>query len=243
MKPITKALSLALAPLLISSSPAAIFFDFRDDGAADQAENLDGGGVGATMMGTDGPDTATLTTIDIRVLEYEESAPGVWTTTGETLSAADGDAVTTNVSGQDALGINNPSINNTAHDTIGAGAESSDLNTGEAWVFSFDETVTFDNIEFESVVAGNLFTVFVDGSSILTLDGEDSNVSGSDLGALDGYYIYAGSEITFEAGGPVLDTDYRIESFTVSVVPEPSTSVVALLGLGALCFRRNRRTA
>ncbi|VGO11750.1 hypothetical protein PDESU_00296 [Pontiella desulfatans] len=225
----------------VSGASAAIIFDFVDDTDPNSADPLDGGGVGAMMTETDGSDTVTLTTIDILFPEYEDPGTG-WVATGNTLSAKDGDGGSSNIAGTaDALGLNNPSIGNTDFLTIGGGSESGDFNTGEAWIFSFDEDVTFANIEFESAVSGNLFSVLVGGSNIVTLDAPDGNVSGTGLGGLNGLTISSGTEITFLAGGPVLDTDYRIESLTVNVVPEPATlGLLSACAVGAFIIRRFR---
>ena len=146
--------------------------------------------------------------------------------TGRILSSAAGDDVVTNVSGQDALGIRNPSIDNDDFDLIGDGAESSDLNPGETVTFTFDHAVQFTAIELESVQAVDSFDVLVDGVAVLETTGDDAFI---DLGGLAGLTIEAGSEITFAVdgvletatGGPA--TSIRIETFTVDIVAGTGT--------------------
>ena len=146
--------------------------------------------------------------------------------TGRILSSAAGDDVVTNVSGQDALGIRNPSIDNDDFDLIGDGSESSDLNPGETVTFTFDHAVQFTAIELESVQAVDSFDVLVDGVAVLETTGDDAFI---DLGGLAGLTIEAGSEITFAVdgvletatGGPT--TSIRIETFTVDIVAGTGT--------------------
>jgi len=161
---------LALPDALPDSLPdSPVVFDFRTNGGA-------GGAVGADPAGTDfDPSTAgdrvtvgglTARIVDITSLEYDVSGP-LPVATGRILSSAAGDDVETNVSGQDALGIRNPSIENDDFDLIGDGNESSDLNPGETVTFTFDHAVQFTAIELESVQAVDSFDVLVDGVAVL----------------------------------------------------------------------------
>ena len=143
--------------------------------------------------------------------------------TGGIVSSAAGDNVITNVSGDNALGIQNPSISNGGFDLIGDGDESSDLNPGEALTFTFDQDVQFTSIELEAVQADDSFDVLVDGVAVLQTTGDGAFLD--DLGGLSGFMIPAGSEITFAVGGilnstvsGLPSTSIRIETFTVEIV-------------------------
>ena len=227
--PTDDATVLALPDALPDSLPdSPVVFDFRTNGGA-------GGAVGADPAGTDfDPSTAgdrvtvgglTARIVDITSLEYDVSGP-LPVATGRILSSAAGDDVVTNVSGQDALGIRNPSIDNDDFDLIGDGTESSDLNPGETVTFTFDHAVQFTAIELESVQAVDSFDVLVDGVAVLETTGDDAFI---DLGGLAGLTIEAGSEITFAVdgvletatGGPT--TSIRIETFTVDIVAGTGT--------------------
>lgn len=237
-----KALKFLLASsFLFLPCSAALSFIFDDTGGVDQTEELDGGGVGASVMATSGTLTATLTTVDILFPEYDESS-GTPVATGNILSAATGEGGTTNIGGnQDSLGINHPTLNTGDWSALGGdGSESADFNTGESWVFEFDVPITFNEIEFEAAITGNIFEVLVDGASIVSLNGPDEVVSGAGLGGLDGLTIPAGSDISFAASGPLANTSFRIESFNISVVPEPSSSLFLALGGLLLLARRWR---
>ena len=192
----------------------------------------DGDGVaGADPAGTDFDPSAandtvtvdglTLTVVDVTAREYDVSGD-LPVATGNILSSADDDNVVTNISGQRALGINNPSISNGNFDLIGDGNDSADLNPGETLTFTFDQAVQFTSIELESVIAEDSFDVLVDGVAVLETTGDDSFID--DLGGLTGLTIAAGSEITFAVDG-VLETatggaatSLRIETFTVEIV-------------------------
>ena len=192
----------------------------------------DGDGVaGADPAGTDFDPSAandtvtvdglTLTVVDVTAREYDLSGD-LPVATGNILSSADDDNVVTNISGQRALGINNPSIGNGDFDLIGDGNDSADFNPGETLTFTFDQAVQFTSIELESVEAEDSFDVLVDGVAVLETTGDDSFID--DLGGLTGLTIAAGSEITFAVDG-VLETatggaatSLRIETFTVEIV-------------------------
>ena len=207
-----------------------VLFDFRNDGS---------GVIGADPGGTDFDPSAagdtitvnglTATIIDVTTPEYDTTGE-LPVLTGNILSSAAGDNVNTNVSGQNALGINNPSIGNGDFDMIGDGNESSDLNPGETVTFTFDQAVQFSSIELESVIAEDSFDILVDGELVLETTGDDAFID--DLGDLAGLTIPAGSEITFAVDG-VLETategpatSLRIERFTVEIVPEPEPEVL-----------------
>ncbi len=242
------AFSFSIVPSSLNAD--IVVFDFRDEADALPVDEFDGGGVGASAT----IDGLTLTTVDILAPEYADDGTGTFVATGTILSAADGDNVETNIAGnQDAIGINNGSIGNTAFDNfIGSGTESSDLNSGEAWVFNFDREVDFTELEVESAVAGNILRVLVDGVLVETYDAPNGRVDSSNgLGALAGFTIAAGSEVTFEIDGPLFpqadensgqSTDFRIESFTVhaKAVPEPS-SLFVVVGMAGLFAVRRRR--
>ena len=244
------ALLIALSVVMSSNANAdLVLFDFRDDDTSDP--DLDplvafdggsgGGGVGANAT----IDGLTLTTVDILAPEFVDDGMGSFMLSGTILSALAGENVTTNIAGnRDRIVVNNPSISNSQFDTITtAGVESSDFNSGESWVFNFDQAVVFDTIEFENLEAGNIYTISIDGGVSQAFDGPDGNVNGTDLGLLDGAVIAAGTSVTIAVSGPLIDNDGGIESFTVdtiSVVPEPS-SLMVLVGMAGIFAARRRR--
>lgn len=207
---------------VLDSMGQEVLFDFRSTGGnglagTGESGNFDPSGAG-DFIAIDG---LNLTIVDVTVPEYDISG-AVPVETGVILSSAAGDLVTTNVSGQAALGLNNPSIGNTDFDIIGDGAESSDWNPGETLTFSFDQDVQFTEIELESVLAQDSFDVLIDGVAVLETTGDDMFID--DLSGLAGLTIAAGSEITFAVDG-VLETatggaatSIRIETFTVEIV-------------------------
>ena len=203
---------------VLDSAGQEVLFDFRisgGNGLAGSGEpnltDLDPGRTGESAL----VGGLSLTLVDITAPEYDTSG-GLPVETGNTLSGAAGANILTNVSGQGALGIQNPSINNDDFDLIGDGSESSDLNPGETVTFTFDQDVVFTSIELESVVAGNTFDVLVDGVAVLETTGDDAFLD--DLGGLTDLTITAGSEITFAVGGVVATTSTRIETFTVEIM-------------------------
>ena len=208
---------------VLDSAGQEVLFDFRSsagNGLAGSGEpnftNLDPGRTGE-FASVDG---LALTLVDITAPEYDLT--GAVPVEIGTLSGAAGDNVLTNVSGQGALGIQNPSIGNTDFDLIGEGTESSDINPGETVTFTFDQDVVFTSIELESVEADDTFDVLVDGVAVLQTTGDDAFLD--DLGGLSGLMIPAGSEITFAVGGilnstasGLPSTSIRIETFTVEI--------------------------
>ena len=248
----------ALSLLMVTNVKADLVqFDFRTtqgnggvvDANGDGPTADTGGGAFDTSAAGDvlTLDGLTITIVDIFSPEYIAGPDGgpAFVESGTILRGTNGDSVLTNISNQDALGIANPSISNGNFDLIGGGTESSDINPGEGFTFTFDRDVTFTEIELESVVATDTFTVSVDGIDLLSTTGDDSFID--DLGTLGTTDIAAGSEITFLAGGDVSNGSFRIETFTVHAkevetpaVPEPSS--LALLGLfGSVAMIRRRR--
>ena len=231
------------------SGATTVFFDFRTTGGSGGV--LDGNGDGPSGMGdTDfdssaAGDTITLgatgdaaTTLTTTVVGFE-----VPTIVG---GAVDFDATSTNanfnISGQDALGINNLNFGNTPYqNATGQGSEANDFNPGESATITFSEDVIFTEIELESVVATDVFDVLVGGVSQLSVTGDDSFID--DLGGLIGLTIPAGTEVTFAADGDLANSSFRIETFTVEIVPVPEPSSLALIALGGLAIGARRKRA
>ena len=208
---------------VIGSAAGEVVFDFRANGGVD-------GVAGTDPVPDFDPSSAgdaitvgelVVTVVDVTAPEYDVTGP-LPVLTGNTLSSAAGDAVNTDISGQDALGIDNPSVDNAQFDLIGDGNDSGDFNPGESLTITFDQAVQFTAIELESVEPEDSFNVLVDGEAVLETMGDDAFID--DLGGLAGLTIPAGTEITFEVdgvlenatGGPT--TSVRIETFTVEII-------------------------
>ena len=218
----------ALEPLPEPEPPAeTVLFDFNDGGVIDGAgnattsaanfDNNTGAGDVVTLAGL------SLTVVDVLAPEYVAGPAGgpPFVESGNILRSSDGDNVVTNISGnQQALGIANPSINNSNFDMIGGGTESSDINPGESLIFTFDQDVIFTSIELESVQLTDTFDVLVDGVPLLETTGDDVFID--DLGLLGTTTIEAGSQITFAIGGNVSNGSLRIETFEVQIVEATS---------------------
>ena len=173
-----------LIALLLTISNQAnaqeVLFDFRSTGGNGVAggnvanTNFDPGNAGDVITLEAG---ITVTIVDITAPEYDVSAVetgGLPVQTGNTLSAAAGDPVIACISGQNALGIDNPSISNGENDLIGDGNDSADMNPGETITLTFDQAVVFTAIELESVRATDSFDVLVNGSALLETTGDDA---------------------------------------------------------------------
>ena len=208
---------------VLDSTGQEVLFDFRSSGGnglagAVEPDDFDPSGAG-DLIAIDG---LSLTIVDVTAPAYDVTG-AVPIDTGGIVSSAAGDAIVTNVSGDDALGIQNPSISNGDFDLIGDGNESSDLNPGEALTFTFDQDVQFTSIELEAVQADDRFDVLIDGVAMLETTGDAEFLD--DLGGLAGFTITAGSEITFAVDGilnamstELPSTSIRIETFTVEVI-------------------------
>ena len=235
-------------PTIVSAD--LVLFDFRATGGNGGVVDADGNG---PTSGTDFDPSAigdaitldglTITLVDILAPEFEEDdGTGLFARTGNIISTGN----TTNISGQDALGINNITIGNTDFDAQAAsgnnGGESSDINADESLIFTFDQDVEFTSIELESFDDGiDGFEVLVNGTLIEGGLGDAVN-AGAGLGALEGLTIAAGDQITFTVTGDDDTTSVRIETFEVHVKAVPEPSSLALLGLiGGVAMVRRRR--
>ena len=198
-----------------------VVFDFTGTdgngvvGADPAGSDFDPSGAGDTIT----VDGLTVTIVEVIAPEFDTSGD-VPVLTSMTTSA------TTNISGQDALGINNPTVSRDEFSLVGIGNEGNDLNPGESVTFTFDQDVRFTTFELESVLAGDSFDILVDGVPVLETTGDDATID--DLGDLAGFTIAAGTEITIAVDGELTTTSVRLESFEVVIVPESEPEPVVL---------------
>ena len=228
-------LALGMLAFTTSARGAAVFiFDEAT------APGLDGGDPGDSVSATDSGNSIVVTLTTVAIAGFVDG------TTTSALSSSTGLGTdTTNIAAsQEALAVNSDGNG-------GYGSnDSSNFNPGEAWTFSFNQDVTLVEIDFESF--GEVGTGMTISSSAFT----DIDVQISDLVLVGGeadHYVFAGGievssgtsiTITMTQSGAFNAADsIRIEGLTVNAVPEPTGSVMALLGLGVLCFNRKRRAA
>ena len=219
--------------LALCTSASADVVTFVLDSDANGTD-IDGAGAGGFLTGTPavtGGITTTLTTSSVTALEFD----GMGMLTGNTV-AAETNATASN------FGINNPSINNTDFNTAtGAGtSESSNINFGESFTFSFDQDVTFNSIDFASIGGNGESADFtINGITTSFLDGAANDTFADPF---NGLLITAGTAITVTGGGSQADTNFRIDVIEVHVatVPEPSSALALLSLVGLVACKRRR---
>lgn len=192
-----------------AQTQADVIFTFED------GNDLDGESIGGSYL----KDGLTLTNVDIIDID------------GERASVTGRNDRTNSASNTNNLGINSDSTSNSQ-----VGSESSNFDANEGWEFSFDQDVNLIEIDFSSFntngsrasVKAGIFPIF----NIINADTD------SDVYSLEGRFVAAGDTITIINNSPD-DDNWRIDSLTVEVVPEPGS--LALLGLGGLLIARRRR--
>lgn len=217
----------ALLASLSVTQAATVLFEFNNNG------DLDGNQpAGTTTTQTENGETVTLTTVELMAPDFNDPMPF------DNLITL---GVDTGINSGDGLGINNPSISNAAFNTAtGAGSsENTNFNFMESLTFELDQDVTIESIDFASLGGSVEFLrINVDG---VATDFDFFNGNPGDIftDPLAGLIISAGTDITFTALGSSTETNLRVDSFTVDVIPEPSTVFLSLLG-GAFVLRRRR---
>lgn len=225
-----------IAALNLAQASSVVLFQLSNNVPFDDAG-------AASMMGAtiSGSETVIATTVDILAPEYEEAALGGYIATGDVVSLLNGDDVRTNItSGNNSLGINNPTISNSNYQaSFSVTNESQSFNFGESWVLEFDTTVRITEIDFATLDANEGFDIMVEGDGAVY---SFASGAASDIFAdpLNGLVISAGNNVTITATGSVDVTSVRIADFTVVTVPEPSASGLLVLGGAGLLIRRRK---
>lgn len=131
-------------------------------------------------------------------------------------------------------------------DQAGSGDDSDAFDTAsgnESMVFFFDKDGTFNSIDFALLDDTPEFAVlsFQGGNTYNLTDGatSDITVSGNDFfGGIDEAFT-AGQRITLSISG---GTNFTLENFTVTVVPEPGSYALlaGFMGLTSVMLRRRK---
>ncbi|MCH7225125.1 PEP-CTERM sorting domain-containing protein [Haloferula sp. A504] len=212
--------SLALA----ASSHAATVFVTNDNG---NAADLDGAVATTvtplTLSAGDGGGTLNVTTLSV-LQDAKENSLGM---DGNSLGVAG-----------DRFGINNGNF--------------------QTWIFSFDQTLSFDGVQFIDEVtntnrdsmsisssAWEGLTGVTDGSN-WTFDSVTGTITTGDVPYSSTVYDFTGAGLANITSGTSITIAFAggnggtgLESFTVSVIPEPgSLALISLAGLSLLARRR-----
>lgn len=174
------------------------------------------GTAGAGLDDTEGSGTFTLDGITLTAEAFLDAS-----STGTALNGASG-----------SFGIN----------AAGTGDETQRFDNslgGERMVFSFDVAGTFDSIDLRYIESATEAELVFESGTTYQLN--SVSASGAADIALIGESFTAGQIITLQmASGAAADTNFALERFTISAVPEPS-AFTTVLGLGAIGLAISRR--
>lgn len=221
MKPINISFS-KLSPLTVaigiflsaSSASATVTYEFLN------GTGFDNVGLAGTDSITNGSFTFSIDTVDIIGIDG-------------TSNVADGATHTTNIGNEGALGINS----SVGTDNL------TNFEVNEAWVFEFDQNLTFDSLAIASFTAGvDANLTFLDGTN----SGAGTNYLLGSASQSIGYSYTAGTDIklSFDGVGSTSDTVFRVSSLTVTAVPEINNFALQLGGCIAfgLLVRRKKHS-
>ena len=122
-----------------------------------------------------------------------------------------------------------------------------DANFNESLTLSFSEDLFFREIDFNSLLPGEEFSIQVAGSSPIIIGNGDADSSdrfdfsgGTTPSGVPGLFIAAGTGVEFRATAGGVGLDNLVLEIAPAPVPEPS-SMLGLMGLAGLLAVRRRR--
>ncbi len=222
----TSYLLAGLASLAIATPASAVIIDFTtanlgvSGGNAYNSVGMSVGGIG----------------VDVTAYTIENDGNGAISAS----SLISGVGLGVYVSSSNNLGVSSSASD--GHDLDG-GSSSSTSDLDEGLLFSFDQTVSLDFVDFDRFGSSDDFNLTVDGMLMLL---DFNSTSTSLLAVASGstsnfdFSNIVGQEFLFWADGG--SDDFRIDSMNVSAVPEPSSILLLGLGVAGLSFTRRKLT-
>ena len=226
-QPLTQSL-LCLAALLSSEIASAAMFDYNS------------ATLGVAPGSTNNSVAMTVDGINVNITAYTIENNGSGTITGQTLLSG-GAGVYVSGTSSNNLGVRSSSTDGTKLD---GGSTGSTTDLDEGLLFTFDQIVSLDFINFDSFTSGDDFNLTVDGVSILVDYNADSPATPlvtNDPVQFDYYYFnnITGTEFLIWADGN--SDSFRIDQMTVSAVPVPAAVWLFASGLlGLAGFARKK---
>ena len=220
--------TIGLLPVLLMNTASAALMDFNFANLG-----VSGGSVNETVsMTSDG--------ISVTVQAYQISNDGYGNISSSSLISGNGSGIYVSSTSSGNLGV----MTDPRDETHSMDGGSSASDPDEGLLFTFNQQVSLDYINFDYFGSSDDFNLTVDGLSILTdFNGNDSSPLVSNVaGQFDEYNFnnISGSQILIWADGN--SDSFRIDRFEVSAVPVPAAVWLFASGLLALTGLARRQS-